>query len=215
MISCWIFDLDDTLVGSKPVWERAERRLYELLDSSFDEEYAETYKGLNAKDVGRAIWERVRPEKQSAEWCGVTMRDLLVRSARTRCSPIAGAAELLELVEKDFVIAVASGSPLPVIEAVLEQTGWRENVSVTVSSEEVESGKPAPDVFLEAAIRLGVAPVECIVVEDSLAGVTAAKKARMRCVAVPSGDAAGISELADFCFPDLGSIDPKRVVGPL
>lgn len=83
-------------------------------------------------------------------------------------------------------IAVASGSTRWNIDASLEAVGLAEFFDIRVSSEEVPFGKPAPDVFLEAARRLGVPPESCVVVEDAVPGMTAALAAGMRCVAIPT-----------------------------
>lgn len=82
-------------------------------------------------------------------------------------------------------LAVASGSSRAAIDAALEATGLGSLLTVRVSAEEVGRGKPEPDVFLEAARLLGAAPAECVVVEDSAPGVEAARRAGMRCIAVP------------------------------
>ncbi|MFC7439748.1 HAD family hydrolase [Laceyella putida] len=84
-----------------------------------------------------------------------------------------------------YPLAVASGSSAAIIGSVLKQTGLQTYFDVVLSSEEVPRGKPAPDVFLEAAKRLGVAPEHCVVMEDSQYGVEAAKAAGMGCVAIP------------------------------
>ena len=85
-----------------------------------------------------------------------------------------------------FPLALASSSNREVFEAVLELAGLAECFRATVSSEEVERGKPAPDVYLEAARRLGVDPTRCAAVEDSHAGIRSAKTAEMRVVAIPN-----------------------------
>lgn len=82
-------------------------------------------------------------------------------------------------------MAVASGSSRAAIEAVLAGTGLDVLLTTVVSAEEVAHGKPEPEVFLEAARRLGVDPAECVVLEDAAPGALAAYRAGMRCIAVP------------------------------
>src|SRR5207302_10372834 len=86
----------------------------------------------------------------------------------------------------DFVLGLASSSNRELIDAVLEAGGIPELFRATVSSEEVARGKPAPDVYLEAARRLGVPPAECAAIEDSHSGIRSAKAAGMLCVAIPN-----------------------------
>ncbi|MFC7472088.1 HAD family hydrolase [Actinomadura keratinilytica] len=102
-------------------------------------------------------------------------------------------------------MAVASGSSNSAITAVLTGTGLDDLLGPAVSAEEVPRGKPAPDVFLEAARRLGAAPVDCVVIEDAEPGVAAALAARMRCVAVPSVPPAAddpVFSAAGLLFPE-------------
>ena len=99
---------------------------------------------------------------------------------------IDGAVAAVERLATELRLAVASSSNQPLIDAVLEQAGIGAHFEATVSSEEVERGKPAPDVYLEAARRLGVEPARCAAVEDSSNGLHAAHRAGMRVVAVPN-----------------------------
>jgi HAD superfamily hydrolase (TIGR01509 family) len=209
MIRAWIFDFDDTLVSSAPVWERAERDLYRAIGGRFDTEYAETYKGLNAMDVARKIWERVAPADRTAEACGALLRDMLIDLAASESLEMDGASQILSATSRMFDVAIASGSPREVLEVVIDRFGWRDYVRLCVSSEEVPTGKPAPDVFLETSRRLGVLPDECIVVEDSVHGATGARAAGMACIGVGArrtDDA--LCEVANWCVPDLKAIDP-------
>jgi beta-phosphoglucomutase-like phosphatase (HAD superfamily) len=82
-------------------------------------------------------------------------------------------------------MAVASGSSPEAIEAILAGTGLDASLRTVVSADDVARGKPAPDVFLEAARRLGAAPADCVVLEDAAPGAAAAHAAGMRCIAIP------------------------------
>jgi len=101
-------------------------------------------------------------------------------------------------------LGLASGSSISVVTAVMEQTQLSDFFKVIVSTEDVARGKPHPDVLIEAARRLGARPSTCVVVEDALYGVVAARRAGMRCIAVPSlADQALLPEFAaaDLLFP--------------
>jgi HAD superfamily hydrolase (TIGR01509 family) len=97
-----------------------------------------------------------------------------------------GAAEAVERLASRWPLAVASSSNRPIIDLVLELSGVAPLFRATVSSEEVAAGKPAPDVYLEAARRLGVAPGRCAAIEDSHNGIRSAKGAGMAVVAIPN-----------------------------
>lgn len=206
----WIFDLDDTLIVAAPVWQRAETELYERLGSHFREELVASYKGLNSLGVAGRILEYSGSTDYTSEECAIYLRDALLRySMDPGAIAIDGATELLKSLGPRVIIA--SGSPFPVIQASVDRFGWGELVDLSISSEEVPMGKPAPDVFLEAARRAGVIPDECIVVEDSFNGVTAARNAGMFCIAVPSGDRDSICREADLCYSNLREIDPVAI----
>jgi HAD superfamily hydrolase (TIGR01509 family) len=118
------------------------------------------------------------------------IRDEVVRRliARYRADPpvIAGAVEAVRALAARYPLAVASSSTRSLIEAVLDQTGLADCFAVTVSSEEVGRGKPAPDVYLRALELLGVDPSDAVAVEDSGGGLRAASAAGMHVIAIPN-----------------------------
>src|SRR5262249_36294983 len=116
---------------------------------------------------------------------------------------VPGALPLVERLHRGGrPLAVASSSPPAFIERVLGCLGVRNRFAVVISSTEVAHGKPAPDVFLAAARKLGVEPTECVVIEDSVNGILAARRAGMRCVALVPSDRAR-SDGADVVVSDL------------
>jgi len=136
------------------------------------------------------------------------------RYEREGAPEIPGAIEAVRRIAATRPVAVASSAHRDVIDAALAATGLGEILHVVVSSDEVAHGKPAPDVYLEAARRLGVAPRACLVVEDSFNGVRAGKAAGMTVVLVPNGSvppAPGTHELADLVLDRLADLDPDAV----
>ena len=123
---------------------------------------------------------------------------------------VPGAVEAVaKLAAAGLRLALASSSNRELIDAVLRELGLTELFEVTVSSEEVGRGKPAPDVYLEAARRLGVAPARCAAVEDSASGIRAAHAAGMRVIAYPNRHYPPSAEalaLADTVVPHLDDI---------
>jgi HAD superfamily hydrolase (TIGR01509 family) len=125
-----------------------------------------------------------------------------------------GAVEAVRRLSERYALAVASSSPPQVIEAALGSLGVRDLIGTVASSDEVPAGKPAPDVFLLAARRLGVDPAGCLVVEDSLNGVLSARAAGMRVALIPNASippAEGAREAATYNLASLHDLDPDRL----
>jgi HAD superfamily hydrolase (TIGR01509 family) len=124
---------------------------------------------------------------------------------------VPGALELIaELRAGGFRLALASASPRAFIDQVLDALAIRDRFDAVVSADEAARGKPEPDVFLLAARRLGVAPGECVVIEDAENGMTAARRAGMRCVGlVHAGDLSRCP--ADLCVSDLRTLTPEAL----
>lgn len=206
-----LFDMDDTLVASGPVWRRAELRLFSALGSEYRPDIAARYKGQSARDVGATVQRELGATGRTAHECGDFMRKHLLESFADAVPALAGADALVRALAPHYPLAVASGSPEEAIRSVLERLGWAALFRAVVSSESVAAGKPAPDVFLAAADRLGVAPARCLVFEDSLHGVRAARAAGMRCFVVPSLDDERIARMADRAFPSLAAVSLNDV----
>ena len=141
--------------------------------------------------------------------------DAMIERYRTEGPPtIDDAVAVVRRISSKHPVGLASSAHPAVIAAALGALELNGEFAVVVSSDEVEHGKPAPDVYLEAARRLGVRPSGCLVVEDSLNGVKAAKAAGMTVVLVPNASippAPGTAELADLVLPDLTQLDPTAV----
>lgn len=181
-----IFDLDGTLVDSEPAYYEAGRRLFAPYGvPGFTWEQHERFVGIGTADTLAALREEYGIDTPAAELLAVLDRHYLELAAAVEVFPRMG--ELVAaLRDAGCPLAVASGSSPEAIGAVLSGTGLDASFGTVVSAQEVALGKPHPDVFVETARRLGVPAGDCVVVEDSPAGVRAAARAGMRCVAVPS-----------------------------
>ena len=185
MIEAVVFDLDGVLVDSEHVWDEVRERLARERGGRWHERAQADMMGMSSTEWSRYMHDVVglpeSPEEINAE---------VVRRTEARYAEhlplIDGAVEAVERLAGPFRLGLASSSNRPLIEAVLTGSELAGRFEVTVSSEEVERGKPAPDVFLEAARRLGLAPERCAAVEDSANGIRAARAAGMRVVAIPS-----------------------------
>ncbi|MFE6281306.1 HAD family hydrolase [Streptomyces sp. NPDC057877] len=181
-----IFDLDGTLVDSEPAYYEAGRLTlaeHGVVDFSWADH--ERYVGISTYETV-SDWKRRYGIAASAEelLAAKNRRYLALAGEGTRAYP--EMRKFVELLDTEGVaMAVASGSSPEAIAAVLAATGLDAQLRTVVSADEVPHGKPAPDVFLEAARRLGVDPAHCVVVEDAAPGAAAAHAAGMRCIAVP------------------------------
>ncbi|MER5790636.1 HAD family phosphatase [Streptomyces sp. NPDC001980] len=181
-----IFDLDGTLVDSEPNYYEATRQMlagHGVPDFTWAEH--ERLVGISTLETVTLLRDRHGLRPPVAELLAETNRRYL-ELARTRTRTYPEMRKFVELLAAEGVpSAVASGSSPEAIEAILAGTGLGAYLRTAVSADEVPRGKPAPDVFLETARRLGAAPADCVVLEDAAPGVAAAHAAGMRCIAVP------------------------------
>lgn len=184
-IRACIFDMDDLLVRSGPQWRAAETALLERLGHAWTPELAQRYKGMNVPNIAAEIHAALRPTLAVSE-CQRILRARLIDEFSRGVALLPGARELLRHLHRRYPLALASGSPPECIALALKQTEVAEYFDHTISSESVARGKPFPDVFLAAARLLSAEPAKCMVFEDSLIGVQAARAADMPCCAVPS-----------------------------
>jgi beta-phosphoglucomutase family hydrolase len=137
--------------------------------------------------------------------------------ARGKLAPFEGVRDLLQIIRSHgFLCAVASSAPLENVQLILKEVGVESCFQAVVYGKEVKKGKPSPDVFLKAAQKLGVSPQNCIVIEDAVAGVRAAKAAGMRCIAVTNTHPTGKLLEADKVVVSLALVgidDLNRLFG--
>ena len=185
MIEAVVFDLDGVIVDSEHVWDAAREAVAREQGGKWRENAQTDMMGMSSVEWSRYMHEVIGlkdpPEEISAE---VVRR--LEATYREELPLIDGAEEAVARLAERWPLGVASSSNRPIIDLVLELSGLDGFFGATVSSEEVEHGKPSPDVYLEAVRRLGVCPEQAAAVEDSHNGILAAKAAGMRVVAIPN-----------------------------
>jgi len=179
-----IFDMDGVIVDSEPLHERAFLEIFAELG------YAANH-GVDFRDYygrsDRALWEdfiaRHHPPQPLAELI-VRKQDRLMEILARERPIFPGVVELILKLAPRYRLAVASGSPHPVIDLILSIQDLRRFFPVVVSVTDVGRSKPAPDVFLRAAELLGLAPAHCCVIEDAATGVESARGAGMEVIAI-------------------------------
>jgi HAD superfamily hydrolase (TIGR01509 family) len=212
-IEAVVFDLDGVLVDSEHVWDAARRELAAERGLPWPEPATRDMMGMSSVEWSRYMHDRVGlpepPEEISAE---VVRR--LEEIYRRELPLIDGAAEAVERLAERWPLGLASSSNRELIDLVLELSGLTRLFQVTVSFEEVPRGKPAPDVYLEAARRLGVAPARCAAVEDSENGIRSAKAAGMYVLAIPNRvypPAEDALDLADAVLTSVKELTPEII----
>lgn len=180
-----VFDMDGVLLDSEPIGYEAMRVVMSAQGAPYDEVENDEFVGRTTSESFRILAARrgLQPEIDELvrQFCEEKIR-LIHETAR----PLPGVPEVLErLRAAGYRLALASSAEIPIIAATVEALGLVDCFEHRVSGEEVPRGKPAPDVFLEAARRLALAPRDCLVVEDSRNGLLAARAAGMRCAVVP------------------------------
>lgn len=210
-----IFDLDGVLVDSEIWWDEVRQDYAVAHGRAWTLDDRAAVMGANSRQWSATMASRLDlpfapPEIERA------IVDEMVRRYRDLPPPlIPGAVETVRRLAGTVPLAVASSAHPAVIEAALAATGLADAFDVVVSSDEVEHGKPEPDVYLEAARRLGVDPAGCVVVEDSLNGVLAARRAGMVAVLVPNGSvppAPGAREAADLVLESIEEFRPAAIL---
>ena len=213
MIEAVVFDLDGVLVDSEQVWDDVREALVRERGGRWHEQAQADMMGMSSVEWSRYLHEELvlaeAPEAINDE----VVRRMLDRY-REELPLIDGAVAAVERLAARFPLALASSSNRPLIDVVLATAGLARAFRATVSSEEVPHGKPAPDVFLEAARRLGVPPDRCAAIEDSANGLRAAHAAGMRVIALPNPHyppAAEALALADAVAGSLAELSPELV----
>jgi HAD superfamily hydrolase (TIGR01509 family) len=201
VIEAVVFDLDGVLLDSEQVWDDVREQLARERGGRWSDRAQRDMMGMSSPEWSRYMHDVVGLSESPEEINAEVVRRLLERY-RERLPLLPGALDAVRRLAAAWPLGLASSSNRPVIEAFLDAAGVRELFAATVSSEEVAGGKPAPDVFLEAARRLDVAPERCAAIEDSANGLRAAHAAGMRVVAVPNthypppDDALALADLA-------------------
>ncbi len=213
VIEAVVFDLDGVLIDSERVWDEARRSLVERCGSQWAPGATEAMMGMSATEWSSYLHDRL----------GVVLDPSTIREEvgagvleryRAGLPVLPGALEAVETLGSSWRLALASSSNKEVIDEVLLVTGLDRLFEVVLSSEEVRRGKPAPDVYLETARRLGTTPASCAVVEDSANGIRAGAAAGMMVVAIPNRHFPPAPEalaLAKLVVPSIKDLTPATI----
>jgi HAD superfamily hydrolase (TIGR01509 family) len=213
MIAAVVFDLDGVLVDSEQVWDEARRDVVAAHGGTWRPEATRDMLGMSSREWPRYVVKKLGVDLAPQEVNDAVVQRLLARYD-IELPLLPGAREAVFRLAEHYPLGLASSSNREVIDLVLEEMGVREEFMAVVSSEEVARGKPAPDVYREAARRMNIAASRCAAIEDSENGIRSAHAARMRVIAIPNPHfppAEDALALADVTLPDLDALTPEAL----
>ncbi len=205
MVAAVVFDLDGVIVDTEQVWDEVREQLVADWGGRYSAESQRAMMGMSSGEWSRYMHESVGLTQTPAEINAEVVVRMLERY-RTKLPLIDGAVDTVRNLSRSLPLAVASSSNRPLIDAVLARAGIADCFVTTVSSEEVARGKPSPDVYLEAANRLGVAPSACVAIEDSANGIRAAAAAGMHVIAYPNAHYPPDAEALELAHSVISSL---------
>lgn len=180
-----VLDLDGVVVDTEEVWDRERRAYVSQHGGTWTDTATRAMQGMSSAEWSRYLVEELGADGDPPE-VSKAVALMVVAEVQRELPLLPGAIRAVNALATEFTLGLASSANREVIDAVLDGAGITERFAATVSSEEVERGKPAPDVYLEAARRIGVDPTACVAVEDSSNGLRAAHAAGMIVIATPN-----------------------------
>jgi HAD superfamily hydrolase (TIGR01509 family) len=184
MIEAVVFDLDGVLIDSEPVWERVRRELVAERGGHWAADAQRKLMGMSTPEWARYLSEDLGVGLPPAEVATLVI-DRMAARYREHLPLLPGAVEAVHRLAARWPLGLASSASAVLIETVLQSSDLRPYFGVTMSTEQVPHGKPAPDIYLAVTARLGCSPADCAAIEDSSNGLRSATAAGLRVIAVP------------------------------
>jgi HAD superfamily hydrolase (TIGR01509 family) len=214
LIDAVVFDLDGVLVDSEAVWDAARRSVVEESGGRWREGATRAMMGMSAPEWSRYLHDQLAVPLEPGEISDRVVARVLERYRRD-LPLLPGALDAVKRLAARWPLGLASSANRPVIDAVLDGAGLTDSFAATVSGDEVARGKPAPDVYLAAADKLGIPGSDAAGVEDSTNGLRAAAAAGMLVVAVPNREFPPSEDalaLAGLVVDSLEELTPEAIL---
>jgi HAD superfamily hydrolase (TIGR01509 family) len=213
VIEAVVFDLDGVLIDSEPVWEQVRRGLVTERGGHWAADAQRRLMGMSTPEWARYLSEDLGVGLPPGEVAALVTERMAARY-REHIPLLPGAAGAVRRLAARWPLGLASSAPAVLIETVLQAAGLRPDFQVTMSTEQVPHGKPAPDIYLAVAGRLGVQPSDAAAVEDSSNGLRSAAAAGLHVIAVPRPefppDPDALAQ-ASLVLPGLDGLTPDAV----
>jgi HAD superfamily hydrolase (TIGR01509 family) len=215
VIEAVVFDLDGVILDTEELWNEVREGLARERNGRWSDSAQRDMMGMSSTEWSQYMHDVVGLEEPPVEINREVVRRML-DSYSAQLPVVDGAVGAVERLAARWPLGLASSSNRELIDRALEVSGLARYFRATVSSEEVARGKPAPDVYLEAARRLGVAPERCAAVEDSASGIRSAHAAGIRVVAIPNAAFPPPDDtlvLADVVLGSISELDAEAISG--
>ncbi len=209
-----VFDMDGVLIDTEIVWQRVREDFAQSIGARWTTEDQESTMGTNTAAWSRIMVERLQLRERNGMDEAAIAREIVGRmlAQYRRHLPLrAGAVEAVRMVARSHAVALATGSPAELAHHVLQASGLAPLMQAVVCGDDVEHGKPAPDIYLLALSRLGIAPQAAVGIEDSANGLRSLKAAGMAAIAAPGPDyplSAEALALADLRIDTMEALTP-------
>lgn len=205
-IKAVIFDMDGVIINSEPLWQIAEKNIFSKLGIPVSEKEIKESSALTVIELCEMFYKKYPWGDKDFKKIEELIVNEVIQLIKTNHTEIPGVKNILKFFRKrDYKIALASNSSHNLIEVVLKKVGVKEYFDFIVSASDLSRGKPDPEIYTFTAKSLGISPERCLVVEDSIVGVVAAKNAGMTVIAIPSNEDFDSKDfdLADLKIPSL------------
>ncbi|BBH63746.1 haloacid dehalogenase [Actinoplanes sp. OR16] len=212
-IKAVVFDLDGVIIDTEEVWEEVRRGYVAEFGREFLPDSQDRMMGMSTGEWSAHLADEVGVPR-TAEQVAADVLGRMAERYKEALPLIPGSVEVVRDLQKAYRLALASSSARLLIDQVLETAGITDAFEVTLSTEEVPRGKPAPDVYLTAVRKLGLTPDECAAIEDSSNGLRSAAAAGLTVIAVPHGvypPAADALAAARVAVGRIGEITPEMI----
>ena len=210
MISAAIYDMDGLIIDSEPLWRKAEIEAFAPFGLELTEDMCRQTMGLRVDEVVQYWFSRHLRDREDYPRAAASIMENVVALIIKQGEALPGVTQSLDFFRsKNMKLALASSSDLNLIETVLNKFHIRDYFEVVHSAQFEPYGKPHPGVYITTAEKLGVSPLECVALEDSVNGMISAKAARMKCIGVPDREILSDKRLgiADIIIPSLTVIN--------